>query len=555
MLTCIHIRDFAIIDSLELDLGRGLSVLTGETGAGKSILVDALGFVLGDRADAGLIRHGAKQAEVSAEFDLTDAPAAANRLAEQDLSDGDTCLLRRVVTSEGRSRGYINGRPVPMHALKSLGEHVLDIHGQHEHQSLLRADVQMALLDGFGCAAERAGTEQRFRDWQTAAERLNALAAANDNRSERLDLLRYQVGELDALGLAPGEATELDAEHARLANAGRLIEGCRATLDVLYDNEEISAQQLLANAERDLAELTELDPALASMAETAASAAVNVTEVADSLRHHLASLDIDPERLQWVESRIGDIHDLARKHRVEPDELPATLDRLRGELETLDQSGEQLDQLTEQVRQRERAYLEAAQSLHAARTKAAAELDAAISDAMRELGMPGGRFAVQLDFQPDGRFASSGLDRVTFMVSANPGHPLRPLAKVASGGELSRIALAIQVVGARAGALPSLVFDEVDSGVGGGVAEIVGRKLRALSADRQVLCVTHLPQVASQAHRHFRVDKQTGRDITRTTIAPLGDQDRIEELARMLGGVKITQTTRDHAREMIANDA
>ncbi|HET7587452.1 MAG TPA: DNA repair protein RecN [Gammaproteobacteria bacterium] len=557
MLTYIHIRDFAIIETLELDLGSGLSVLTGETGAGKSILVDALGFVLGDRAESGLIRHGAQQAEVTAEFDLADAPAAAAWLAEQDLLDPEAdgnCLLRRVLTAEGRSRGYVNGRPAPMQTLKAVGEQLVDIHGQHEHQSLLRPDVQMTLLDGFGrCETERDRVASLFRDWKTAADRLAALSIANDNRVERLDLLRYQVRELEALGLAPGEVVELDAEHARLANAGRLIEGCQAALDMLYENEEVSAQQLLASVEHVLRELAELDAELGPIADTAATAAVNAAEAADGLRHHLAALDIDPERLQWVESRIGSIHDLARKHRVAPEELPATLERLQAELEDLDQSEARLDALTRQVGQLEKDYRKAATGLHKARTKAAATLDADISAAMQELGMPGGRFAVEVELQTDGRFSAHGLDRIVFMVSANPGHPLRPLAKVASGGELSRIALAIQVIAARAGALPSLVFDEVDTGVGGGVAEIVGRKLRSLGEARQVLCVTHLPQVASQAHRHFRVDKQTEKAATRTTIAPLDQDERVEELARMLGGVKITDTTRKHAREMIAD--
>ncbi|HET6725160.1 MAG TPA: DNA repair protein RecN [Gammaproteobacteria bacterium] len=558
MLTYIQIRDFAIVDQIDLTLEGGLTVLTGETGAGKSILVDALGFVLGDRADTGAVRHGAAQAEVIAEFVLDDAPAAAAWLTEQDLigegDDAANCLLRRVHGADGRSRGYVNGRPVPMQTLKALGETLIDIHGQHEHQSLLRPDVQMTLLDGFGhCQTEGERVETLFRDWKGAADRLAALSAANDDRTERLDLLRYQVGELDALGLAPGEVAELDAEHARLANAGRLIEGCQSALDALYENEEASAQQLLSSAEHVLRELAELDPELAPMAETAATAAVNAAEAADGLRRHLAALDVDPERLQWVESRIGDIHDLARKHHIAPDELPTKLERLRSELEDLDQSEERLDALTRQVSQLEKDYLDAADKLHKARAKAAAELNADVSAAMQELGMPGGQFAMEVDFQAEGRFSARGLDRIVFAVSANPGHPLRPLAKVASGGELSRIALAIQVIAARAGALPSLIFDEVDTGVGGGVAEIVGRKLRALGEARQVLCVTHLPQVASQAHRHFRVEKETGKSATRTSIAALDDNERIEELARMLGGVKITETTRKHAREMLTS--
>ncbi|HET8552089.1 MAG TPA: DNA repair protein RecN [Gammaproteobacteria bacterium] len=560
MLTYIHIRNFAIVDALELELSDGLSVLTGETGAGKSILVDALGFVLGDRADSAVLRDSASQAEVSAEFDLADASAAVAWLAEHDLSDPDAdsnnCLLRRVLTAEGRSRGYVNGRPAPMQTLQAIGEQLVDIHGQHAHQSLLRADVQMTLLDGFGhCEAQRDRVATLYRDWKTAAGKLAALTTANENRAEKLDLLRYQVHELVALALEANEPAELDAEHARLANAGRLIEGCQRALGLLFDDDEASAQQLIAAAESELRRLVELDPALRPATELAASAAVSAAEAADELRHHLDALDIDPARLEWVENRIGSIHDLARKHHVAADELPAVLERLQGELEDLDQSEERLDALKTAVHKLETDYREAAEALHAARDKAARKLDAEIGAAMQELGMPGGRFVTEVTPREDGKFTAHGTDRITFTVSANPGHPPRPLAKVASGGELSRIALAIQVIGARADALPSLVFDEVDAGIGGGVAEIVGRQLRALGETRQVLCVTHLPQVASQAHCHFRVDKQTGKNTTRTTIAALDENERIEELARMLGGVKITDTTRKHAREMMEMDS
>lgn len=553
MLTYIHIRNFAIIDELDLELSRGMSVITGETGAGKSILVDALGFVLGDRTGTGVVRHGAKQADVSAEFDLVDAPDAAQWLATQDLvDDNNNCLLRRILTTEGRSRGYVNGHPAPMHVLKSVGEKLVDIHGQHEHQSLLRGNVQMHLLDAFG-AGDVARVADIYKQWKETADYLATLTNANDNRTERLALLRFQIDELQALNLEASEVPDLDAEHDRLANADRLIDGCQSALNTLYENEDNSAQQLLAGAERSLRELATLDSALAPIAETTASAAVNTAEAAQALRSHLSSLDIDPKRLEWVENRIGSIHDLARKHHVEPAKLPAVSAQLQAEFDDLNQSSERLDELRQHVTRLEKDYNSAAHALHDARVSAAESLDEAITDAMQELGMSGGRFVAQVEWQADRPFSAHGMDRIVFTVSANPGHPLQPLAKVASGGELSRIALAIQVITARAGALPSLVFDEVDSGVGGGVAEIVGRHLRALGDAHQVFCVTHLPQVASQAHRHFHVDKQTSEIATRTMITALENDDRVEELARMLGGVEITDTTRDHAREMMAN--
>lgn len=556
MLTYIHIRDFAIVDELEFTLAGGMTALTGETGAGKSILIDALGFALGDRADTGSIRHGAAQAEVVVEFDLGHSPATAAWLDEQDLidreADGGTCLLRRVLSAEGRSRGYVNGRPAPMQTLKTLGEQLVDIHGQHEHQSLTRPEMQLQLLDDYGdCAAARERTETAWRAWKRSTDRLAALTAADDDRAARLDLLRYQVRELEALALAPGETEQLDAEHARLANGERLVSGCQTALGLLYDNEEVSAQQLLASAERELAALAELDAHLAPVAEIATTAAVNAAEAADTLRHYCDALDIDPERLQWVENRIGSAHELARKHHVEPAALPAVLERLGVELNELEHADETATGLAETVKTQERDYRQAARALHKKRIAAAARLGDGISAAMQELGMRGGRFAVDVEWREDAEPAAGGLDRVVFQVSANPGNPPRPLAKVASGGELSRIALAIQVIAAGAGALATLVFDEVDAGIGGRVAEIVGRKLRALGDSRQVLCVTHLPQVASQAHHHFSVGKRTAKGATRTQIASLDHDARVEELARMLGGVKITETTRQHAREMM----
>jgi len=552
MLTHILIRDFAIIDTLELELKPGMTVLTGETGAGKSILVDALGLAMGDRADAGVVRHGAERAEMSAEFDLQDAKDAAAWLEENDLAEDGQCILRRVVGKDGRSRAQINGRSVPLQSLKDIGEMLLDIHGQHEHQSLMRASAQMALLDGYGDHGELLGRVAGLhKDWKTAHDRLTALRTAAGDRDSRIGLLRHQVSELSALALKPGEVQAVDAEHKRLANGGKLLEAAQASLDSLYEAEEGSAHQQVSRALVTLDALSELEPKFADVCRALADAQAQLSDAADGLRAYLADLDMDPKRLEWLENRLASIHDLARKHHVEPETLPDRFEALKTELMTLENSDVALQDLEAELKRLEGAYRKAAEELHARRAKTAADLGKRVTAVMQELGMAGGKFSVEVAADQD-RFTAKGMDSIEFLVSANKGQPEKPLAKVASGGELSRISLAIQVIAAQANAIPTMIFDEVDSGIGGGVAEIVGRQLRALAASRQVLCVTHLPQVASQTHQHLRVAKATKGQATTTHIEPLDKKSQVEELARMLGGVEITETTRKHAREMIA---
>ena len=553
MLTHITIRDFAIIDALELEFAPGMTVLTGETGAGKSILVDALGLVLGDRADVDVVRHGAEKAEVGAEFTLKDAKDAAAWLEENDLADEGQCILRRIVGKDGRSRAQINGRSVPLQSLRELGELLLDIHGQHEHQSLMRSAAQLALLDAYGEHSELLRrTASLHGEWKTAHDKLAALRTAAGDRDARLELLRHQVSELAALNLKPGEAQAVDAEHKRLAHGGKLMETAQATLDSLYEAEEGSAYQRVSRALSALDAQSELEPKFADIRKTLADAEVQLSEAADALRGYLADLDLDPKRLDWLENRLASLHDLARKHRVEPENLLAHLEALQTELKQLENSDIALQELEAEQKRLELAYRKAADELHAKRLKTAADLGKKVTAVMQELGMAGGKFSIEVSVPDAARFTPKGVDQVEFMVSANKGQPEKPLAKVASGGELSRIALAIQVIAAQAAAIPSMVFDEVDAGIGGGVAEIVGRQLRTLAAKRQVLCVTHLPQVASQAHQHFRVAKATQGNSTLTRIEPLDKKAQVEELARMLGGVEITETTRKHAREMIS---
>jgi DNA repair protein RecN (Recombination protein N) len=552
MLTHILIRDFAIIDTLELELKPGMSVLTGETGAGKSILVDALGLTMGDRADAGVVRHGAERAEMSAEFDLQDAKDAAAWLEENDLADDGQCILRRVVGKDGRSRAQINGRSVPLQSLKELGERLLDIHGQHEHQSLTRPAAQMALLDGYGDHTELLQrTAGLHRDWKAAHDRLAMLRSAAGDRDARIELLRHQVNELSALALKPGEVAAVDAEHRRLANGGKLMEAAQASLDSLYEAEEGTAHQRVSRALVTLDGLSELEPKFADVCRALADAQAQLADAAEGLRTYLADLDMDPKRLEWLENRLASIHGLARKHHVEPETLLDRFESLKTELMTLENSDVALQDLEAELKRLESTYRKAADELHARRMKTATELAKKVTAVMQELGMAGGKFSIEVTADLE-RFTAKGIDQVEFMVSANKGQPEKPLAKVASGGELSRIALAIQVIAAQATAIPTMIFDEVDAGIGGGVAEIVGRQLRTLAAKHQVLCVTHLPQVASQTHQHLRVAKQTKGQSTLTQIEALDKKSQVEELARMLGGVEITETTRKHAREMIA---
>jgi len=551
MLTRIAIRNFAIIDTLELELGAGMTALTGETGAGKSILLDALGLVLGDRADAQAVRSGAKRAEISAEFDLTGQQAVRDWLADNELDDEDDCLVRRTVGTDGRSRGYINGRPAPMATLRQLGEQLVDIHGQHEHQSLLHRDAQRALLDHFGgLSGELDAVAQRFDAWVEAHERRQRLVGDPDERAERMDRLRYQVQELESLAVSPDEPDELAAEHRRLANAGELIGAAQRALGALYDD-EVSAHGRLSAAAADIERLRELDDEVASIEEMVSQALIQCDEAASAVRAHIEHTDMDPQRLETVEQRLTAIHDLARKHRVEPRELPDRTDALKSELDELEHADERAAELERELGELERSYRDAAERLNQARLAAAERLGEQVTAAMQDLGMAGGRFEVRVTQRDEPNPNRHGLDEVEFRVTANPGQPPAPLRRVASGGELSRISLAIQMIGSVEAGIPTQIFDEVDAGIGGRVAAVVGDHLRRLGARHQVLCVTHLPQVAASAHHHVQVSKATAADSTTTELRPLDSAERVDEIARMLGGRHITEQSRAHARELL----
>jgi DNA repair protein RecN (Recombination protein N) len=554
MLRALHIRNLAIIDTLDLEFAGGFSVLSGETGAGKSILVDALGLVLGDRADAGLVRAGEAQAEISAEFSLDGSLAARAFLREQAMEDPDdanACLLRRVVAADGRSRAFINGAPASLANLRELGERLVEIHGQNEHQSLLRGDTQRELLDDFGAHGELlAAVAQAAREHAEAEAGLERLRAVAGRDPAQLDFMRHQLRELEGLKLAPGETERLDADHRRLANAGRLLEEGQRAQEAMYGAEG-SLHDQLAAVRQILGGLSPLEPGFGDADALLQQAEVQVREAADAVRHLLDRMDLDPARLAEVERRVEAVHDLARKHRVRPAELLERLEALRQDLAGTEQAAGRSRELEAQREAALKRYRAAAVKLTAARRKAAREFSARVAALVRELGMPKAEFAVAVEAAPQERPRLAGDDDVRLDFSANPGQPPRPLSKVASGGELSRVSLAIRLAAQQARSAATLIFDEVDAGIGGGTAETVGVKLRQLAAQRQVLSVTHLPQVAAQGEHHFAIGKEVRAGKTLTRVTALDAGGRVAELARMLGGREITASTQAHAAEML----
>ncbi len=552
MLNQIYIRNFAIIDALELEFRPGMTVLTGETGAGKSILVDALGLVLGDRADSDVVRHGEARAEISAEFSIDTLPAVLTWLKENDLDEESDCILRRIVSAEGRSKCYINGRPTSLQLIKELGEMLVDIHGQHQHQSLLKGDIQRQLLDDYAGNQKQAEETRRLQQrWKSILDELTQLSQNGRDRDARLDLLRYHVQELEGLALEPLEFQALEEEQRRLAHGGHLLEQCAGALNALYDNEEVSAQEILNHALSNLEQLRDIDPQLGNICTLLNEASIQIQEASNELRHYVEQLELDPERLQWIEQRLGAIHDLARKHHVEPEALPELQQNFSAELSRIESADIELGQLQKQLEQLQTQYQAAAKKLSQERQKGAKKLSTAVTEIIRQLGMPAGEFSIVLQPREEQTPHRHGLENISFEVAANPGQPSKPLNKVASGGELSRISLAIQVLLSSSQKIPTLIFDEVDTGIGGAVAETVGRQLRTLGISHQVMCVTHLPQVAALGHHHLQVSKNIEGKSTRTQIQVLSNMQREEEIARMLGGMEITQQTRAHAKEIL----
>jgi DNA repair protein RecN (Recombination protein N) len=552
MLRHLQIRDFAIIESVELDFQPGLTVLTGETGAGKSILVDALELLAGGRAGADLVRAGAERADVTAAFDVSAVGAVLQHLLdEQSIAAENELLLRRVVGNDGRSRAWLNGQNVPLQVLRAVSELLIDIHGQHEFQSLLRPATQRMLVDGFGkLDGLAAQVRAAHSTWLALLNRALALESAARDQDERVDLLRYQVRELDALQIKSGEVAELLEERGRVLHRSRLSQAARDAAEALYEADDVNAYVLLARAQSALRGVASLDSGLASLAPPLDEASIQIKDAAQRLARYLTSLDVDAGREDAIEKRLAAFEDLARKHHVPVADLGERHQILLQQLGQLENWATDLATVRAQQAAALADYHRLAQQLTAARTTAARALARDVTARMQELGMAGGRLGVEIEPLQDPEPAPHGMDRVTFMVTTNPGQPQRPLAKTASGGELARLSLAVQVSCA-ADAAPCMVFDEVDAGIGGAVAEIVGRELRALAAGRQILCVTHLPQVASQGHHHLRVAKLTDGRSTRTAVTVLSGETRVAEISRMLGGVEVTARARAHAVEML----
>jgi DNA repair protein RecN (Recombination protein N) len=550
VLRALAIRDFVIVEQHDLELAGGFTTLTGETGAGKSILIDALKLALGDRADAGVVRAGAQRAEIAADFDVASVPAAREWLAAQDLEQGDECVLRRTIDATGRSRGFVNGRPATAAQLREVGELLVDIHGQHDHQLLLRRDRQRALLDAYGESEVLArDVASRFQAWRRVAEQRAARESAQKTSARERDLVSHEVRELDALDFQPQQWIEDQAEHRRLAHAQELIASVSTAAEAL-DEAEGAVTERLSEVASQLSEAAGLDPDLESARRDAETAEVHAREAAHQLRRYLQKLEVDPGRLAELDGRLKAVLDCARKYRLDPAEIPTALDERRRRLEELG-GEESLEALKAQEAALEKAFRTEATKLSERRRSAARKLATEVTATMQKLAMSGGRLEVGL--QPLEAPQAGGLESVELLVAANAGQPPAPLAKVASGGELSRISLAIQVLLSGGASVPTLVFDEVDAGVGGAVAEVVGQLLASLARHHQVLAVTHLAQVAVHARQQLRVAKATTGDATLASVEALAADDRVGEIARMLGGLRITEATRRHAEEMLQN--
>lgn len=554
MLTHLSIQNFTLVDHLDLDLKPGMTVITGETGAGKSIVLDALGQTLGDRADGQRVRNGAQRADITASFDISKIKAANKWLKENDLHLDDTpaeCLLRRVINTEGKSRSFINGQPVTLQQLRTFGEMLIDIHSQHEHQSLLLKDTHRRLLDEFAGQSELAQqVRQAYREWHSRLEHYTHLRDNAAEVSARFQLLNYQVQELEQLGLQANELEQLETEQRTLANAEDILRGSQQLAAICSDDE----QGLSINMHRALhilRDMPEKTTALQEAEQLLISAQIQVEEAQREIDHHIDGFSLDPERLLEVEKRLTAIYDIARKHRINPEQLPELIAQLSGELEQLQGGDAKLDMLAQQVADAERQFRELAETLSAQRQKAGLKLAKQVNAQLQSLAMENARLLVSLIPLTE-KPGLHGLEEVEFLISTNPGQPPRSLGKVASGGELSRISLAIQVITAQTSATPTLVFDEVDVGIGGATADVVGNLLRQLGEKGQVICVTHLAQVASKGHQHLQVSKTASKTSAESTLVALDGEAKVEEIARMLGGAKVTEQSLAHAREILS---
>jgi len=552
MLTHLHISNFAIVRALEIEWQAGMTTITGETGAGKSISLDALALCLGERADGTAVRPGAEKADLVATFDITHLASAQQWLHEQDLAMGQEVIIRRVVGPEGRSRGYINGVQVPAQQLKALGQHLLSIHGQHAHQQLLKSEHQRLLLDAYaGHQGLLQTTKQRYKQWQELKQEHQQLQADQQQREARRQLLEYQVAELDQFAASADEYPELEAEQQRLSHAAGLIQSSQLSLQLLADGDETNALALLKQASYQLADAVTIDPQLQDVEQMLQDALVQLDEASRELRRYSERVEVDPERLFEVDQRLSGYLQLSRKHQVNANQLAALHTELTCQLHQLTGADERLVELETAIQAARELYQLSCAELSQSRCRAGEELSHRIEASMAELSMHNARFAIVIHQHADDKASPHGLDHIEFLVSTNPGQPLQAMHKVASGGELSRISLAVQVILADKVTTPTLIFDEVDVGISGPVAAGVGRLLRQLGATTQLICVTHLPQVASQGHQQMFVEKYTDGVNTETRMRLLSDDERVHEIARLLAGESVSASAIANARELL----
>ncbi len=551
MITQLTINNFAIVDQLLVDFTTGMTAITGETGAGKSIAIDALGLCLGNRSDASAIRNGADRVDISASFVLDDTPAAHSWLTENQLDEGNECILRRVINQDGRSKAFINGRAVPISQLKDLGQMLIQIHGQHEHQRLLRSDYQQILLNHYmNEPTLLSQMQQAYKQWKSADQAYQQYQASKQERDAHLQLLQYQLKELNEFSPIDGEYQLIDEEYKKLSNSEQLINLSQQSIMLLDEADEYNVNNMLNSVKQSIHELVTLDPSLNDILTMLEEAAIQIKEASYELRHYSESLELDPARVMQLEQRLSKQIALARKHHVSPDALPELHQNLLNEFKQINQQDEQGEQLQEEIKKYQQIALKLATKLHQKRLTVSKTLAKKVMAIMHELSMPNGQFSIDVVFD-ENRLSEDGADQVCFLVSTNAGQEAQPLAKVASGGELSRIALAIQVLTAQKMDTPALIFDEIDVGISGSTAAKVGQLLRQLGESTQVITVTHLPQVAGQANQHYFVSKQTTGKQTSTDMQKLDKNGRINELARLLGGDKITDATLANAKELL----
>tara|TARA_B100001113_G_scaffold92252_1_gene73881 strand:+ start:489 stop:2153 length:1665 start_codon:yes stop_codon:yes gene_type:complete len=551
MLRSLQIRNFAIIDEIDITFKDDMTVLTGETGAGKSILIDALSLVLGERGSSNLIRNKEKRAEYTAEFEITNNKNALNWLVEKSLENENECILRRTISPDGKSRSFINGNTVNLQSLKSLGELLVDIHGQHFHQSLCKKNVQRDLLDHFGGLSDTKNKiKSIFNEWRTLSTQLTEMIENDKNKADRIDLLSFQSKELNELALSSGEYDSLNSEFKKINNIEKINRGINSLIDCLQSNEITNVEQMLSDSIKNIDTLATFDNSLEETKNLLSEAEINVSEAIGNLSRYGESIDYDNQKSREIEERINSIISLSRKHRADPDELIDIKIQIEKELDALNHSQTSIEEIQKNMNDLRKEYDDLSIKLTRMRVESGKKLSGLVADSMNELGMTGGIFKVEII--PSRNISQHGNDDITFQISANPGQKPQPISNVASGGELSRMSLAIQVITSNGTNIPTMIFDEVDSGIGGAIAEVVGKKLKDLSQNKQVLCVTHLAQVASKGSSHIRINKLTDNKKTKIFASKLNSDERVEEIARMIGGIELTEKTREYAKEMLS---